>query len=97
MNRTLKEATVKRHHYESRDQLRKHLGDFVAACTFAWRLNTQKVSRPMNARSPLLNLPTHVRRAGVTSIVDPRQEEAARNRPACDEAAYVKIGAARRR
>ena len=42
MNRTLKEATVKRYHYESHDQLRSHLGDFVTAYNFAWRLKTLK-------------------------------------------------------
>ena len=40
MNRTIKEATVKRFHYESQDQLRTHLSDFMAAYTFAHRLKT---------------------------------------------------------
>jgi IS30 family transposase len=40
MNRTLKEATVKRFHYESHDQLRTHLTDFMAAYNFARRLKT---------------------------------------------------------
>ena len=40
MNRTIKEATVKRFHYESHDQLRTHLADFMAAYTFARRLKT---------------------------------------------------------
>jgi len=31
MNRTIREATVKRFHYESHDQLRTHLADFMAA------------------------------------------------------------------
>ena len=35
MNRTIKEATVKRFHYESHDQLRTHLADFMAAYNFA--------------------------------------------------------------
>jgi transposase InsO family protein len=39
MNRTIKEATVKRFHYESHDQLRTHLADFMAAY-FARRLKT---------------------------------------------------------
>ncbi len=46
MNRTLEEATVKRHRPESRDQLRKHLGDFVAAYNVARRLNTLKGLTP---------------------------------------------------
>jgi transposase InsO family protein len=40
MNRTLKDATVRRCHYESRDQLRRHLDDFVTAYNFARRLKT---------------------------------------------------------
>ncbi len=37
MNRTLKEATVKRHYYETHDQLRSHLADFISAYNFARR------------------------------------------------------------
>jgi transposase InsO family protein len=40
MNRTLKEATVKRYYYETHDQLRSHLADFVTAYNFARRLKT---------------------------------------------------------
>ncbi len=40
MNRTIKEATVKRFHYESHDQLGTHLDDFMAAYNFARRLKT---------------------------------------------------------
>jgi transposase InsO family protein len=40
MNRTLKDATVKRFHYASHDQLRQHLADFVAAYNFGRRLKT---------------------------------------------------------
>ena len=39
-NRTIKEATVKRFHYERHDQLRTHLADFLAAYNFARRLKT---------------------------------------------------------
>ncbi|KRB33000.1 hypothetical protein ASD99_19110, partial [Mesorhizobium sp. Root695] len=42
MNRTIKEATVKRFHYDDHDQLRRHLNDFVAAYNFARRLKTLK-------------------------------------------------------
>lgn len=38
MNRTIKDATVKRFHYDSHDQLRRHLDDFVAAHNFGKRL-----------------------------------------------------------
>jgi hypothetical protein len=40
MNRTLKEATVKRH-YETHDQFRSHLADFLTAYNFGRRLKTQ--------------------------------------------------------
>lgn len=31
MNRTLKDATVKRYHYETHDQLKRHLHTFLMA------------------------------------------------------------------
>ena len=40
MNRTIKDATVKRYHYDNQDQLRSHLGDFIDAYNFARRLKT---------------------------------------------------------
>ena len=40
MNRTIKDATVKRFHYDNHDQLRPHLADFMAAYNFARRLKT---------------------------------------------------------
>jgi hypothetical protein len=46
MNRTLKEATVKRYCYETHDQLKTRLGDFVTAYNFARRLNTLKGLTP---------------------------------------------------
>lgn len=49
MNRTIKDATVKRYHYESHDQLRQHLGDFVAAYNFGRRLKTLKGLTPYEA------------------------------------------------
>ena len=45
MNRTIKDATVKRFHYDSHDQLRRHLDDFVAAYNFARRLSVCAASR----------------------------------------------------
>jgi len=38
MNRTLKEATSKRFHYETTDELNAHLQTFLAAYTYAKRL-----------------------------------------------------------
>ncbi len=49
MNRTIKEATVKRFHYDSHDQLRQHLADFVAAYNFARRLKTLRGLTPYEA------------------------------------------------
>ena len=46
MNRTIKDATVKRFHYESHDELRSHLTNFVAAYNFAKRLKTLKGLTP---------------------------------------------------
>ena len=40
MNRMIKDATVKRVHYDSHDQMRTHLADFLAAYNFARRLKT---------------------------------------------------------
>jgi transposase InsO family protein len=38
MNRTIKDATVKRYHDDSHDQLKRHLDDFVSAYNFGRRL-----------------------------------------------------------
>ena len=46
MNRTIKEATVKRFHYDDHDQLRRHLADFVLAYNFGRRLKTLKGLTP---------------------------------------------------
>jgi transposase InsO family protein len=46
MNRTLKEATVKRYYYETHDQLRGHLADFITAYNFGRRLKTLKGRSP---------------------------------------------------
>ena len=42
MNRTLKEATVRRYHYGSLGELEKHLQTFVDAYNFAKRLKSLK-------------------------------------------------------
>jgi transposase-like protein len=46
MNRTIKEATVKKYHYQNHDQLRKHLSNFLNAYNFAKRLKTLKGLTP---------------------------------------------------
>lgn len=46
MNRTLKDATVRRYYYETHDQLRTHLGDFVHAYNFAKRLKALRGLTP---------------------------------------------------
>jgi transposase InsO family protein len=42
MNRTIKEATVKRYHYDRHDQLETHLSDFINAYNYGRRLKTLK-------------------------------------------------------
>ena len=49
MNRTIKEATVKRFHYETHAQLTSHLANFVSAYNFARRLKTLKGLTPYEA------------------------------------------------
>lgn len=46
MNRTIKEATVKRYHYDSHEQFKSHLADFVNAYNFGRRLKTLKGLTP---------------------------------------------------
>lgn len=46
MNRTIKEATVKRFHYDDHAQLKKHLADFIDAYNFGRRLKTLKGLTP---------------------------------------------------
>ena len=46
MNRTLKEATVKRYYYESQNRLEEHLDAFTDAYNFAKRLKTLKGLTP---------------------------------------------------
>jgi len=49
MNRMIREATVKRYYYETHDQLRHHLTDFVGAYNFARRLKTLRGLTPYEA------------------------------------------------
>ena len=46
MNRTIKEATVQRYHYDRHDQLVAHLADFINAYNYARRLKTLKGLTP---------------------------------------------------
>ena len=46
VNRTIKDATVKRFHYDGHDQMRRHLGDFIDAYNFGRRLKTLKGLTP---------------------------------------------------
>jgi Integrase core domain len=46
MNRTIKDATVKRFYYETHEQLQTHLADFVDAYNFARRLKTLRDLTP---------------------------------------------------
>lgn len=49
MNRTIKDAPVKRYHYDSHDQSDAHLGDFVSAYNFGRRLKTLQGLTPYEA------------------------------------------------
>ena len=49
MNRTIKEATVKRFFYDTHEQLKAHLSDFIAAYNFARRLKTLRGVTPYEA------------------------------------------------
>jgi len=42
----LKQATVRRHYYDSHDQLRQHLADVLAAYNFARRFKTLRGLTP---------------------------------------------------
>ena len=46
MNRTIKDATVKRYFYETHNQLKTHLRDFVDGYNFARRLKTLRGLTP---------------------------------------------------
>ncbi len=46
MNRTIKDATVKRFHYDSHEQLRRHLQNFIDAYNFGRRLKTLRGLTP---------------------------------------------------
>jgi IS30 family transposase len=46
MNRTIKEATVQRYHYDRHEQLQAHLADFINAYNYARRLKTLKGLTP---------------------------------------------------
>lgn len=46
MNRAIKDATVTRYHYETHQQLKDHLSQFLAAYNFARRLKTLKGLTP---------------------------------------------------
>ena len=46
MNRTIEDATVRRHHYDDHQQLEHHLADFVAAYNFGRRLKTLRGLAP---------------------------------------------------
>jgi len=46
MNRTIKDATLSRYHYDSHEKIGKHLDDFILAYNFARRLKTLKGLTP---------------------------------------------------
>jgi hypothetical protein len=46
MNRTIKDATIKRFHYDNHNQLQSHLADFIDAYNFRRRLKTLRGLTP---------------------------------------------------
>jgi hypothetical protein len=56
MNRTIKDATVKRYFYDTHDQLRAHLQNFVDAYNFARRLKTLRGLTPIRIHLQSLDL-----------------------------------------
>lgn len=46
MNRAIKDATVKRYHYNDHDRLTRHMTNFIRACNFGRRLKTLKGLTP---------------------------------------------------
>lgn len=72
MNRTIKDATVKRFHYDDHDQLRRHLDDFIAAYNFGRRLKTLKgrASHPTNSSES--NGPSSLPDSTATQSINPR-------------------------
>ncbi len=46
MSRTIKEATVKRYHYDCHEQIERHLADFINAYNHGRRLKTLKGLTP---------------------------------------------------
>ena len=50
MNRTIKDATVRRYHYGSHEQPRRHLADFIGAYNYARRLKTLRGLTPFEPK-----------------------------------------------
>ena len=59
MNRTIKDATVKRFHYDNHDQLRNHLADFI--CSLQFRSKTEDPQRPHALRVHLQTMDNRTR------------------------------------
>jgi hypothetical protein len=90
MSRTIKDATVKRFHSDSHDQLRAHLGDFRAACNFARRLKT------LGGLTPCEHLCKLRTSESDKFIVNPIHQMPGLNspaRPSCAREALDRIGA----
>ena len=59
MNRTIKDATVRRCHYVSHDQIRRRLDDFLSAYGFGRRLKTLKGLIPYEAPCRVWQIEPH--------------------------------------
>ena len=53
MNPTIKDATVKRYFYDTRNPLKTHFNDFIRAYNFALRLKTLKGLTRRSQREPM--------------------------------------------
>jgi hypothetical protein len=78
MNKTIKEATVKRYHYTSHEHLRKHLQTFIHAYNFAKRLKALQGLTPYELivnswkNSPkLFNINPSIHKVGLYIEINP--------------------------
>jgi hypothetical protein len=57
MNRTIKETTVQRLHYDRHDQLEAHLADFINATTIRSPANDPEGSHPLRIHLQMMDFP----------------------------------------
>ena len=67
MNRTIKEATVQRYHYDRHDQLEAHLADFINAYNYARRLGTYEGPHASRIHLQMLDFPVRTNSNSIRS------------------------------